>query len=250
LIVVEDEKVARQIGSQRLEKQRAQEVAVTAPASLEDLLARLQEQETKELNLILKADVQGSVEALRESLVGISAQEIKVKVIHAGVGAITESDVMLASASDATIVGFNVRPSPKTIHLAEQEKVDLRVYTVIYEVLDEIRKAMQGMLEPVEKEVIMGRAEVRQTFSIPRVGVIAGCYVTSGKIERANQVRLLRDGVVVYQGRIVSMKRYKDDIKEASEGYECGLALENFRDVKVGDEVEAFVIEKETPELT
>lgn len=250
LIVVEDEKVARQIGSQRLEKQRAQEVAVTAPSSLEDLLARMQEQETKELNLILKADVQGSVEALRESLIGISAQEIKVRVIHAGVGAITESDVMLASASNATIVGFNVRPSPKTIHLAEQEKVDLRVYTVIYEVLEEIRKAMQGMLEPVEKEVIMGRAEVRQTFSIPRVGAIAGCYVTSGKIERSNQVRLLRDGVVVYQGRIVSMKRYKDDIKEAPEGYECGLALENFRDVKVGDEIEAFVIEKETAELT
>jgi translation initiation factor IF-2 len=166
------------------------------------------------------------------------------------VGAITESDVMLASASNATIIGFNVRPSPKTIHLAEQEKVDLRVYSVIYEVLDEVRKAMQGMLEPVEKEVIMGRAEVRQTFSIPRVGVIAGCYVTSGKIERSNQVRLLRDGAVVYQGRIVSMKRYKDDIKEALEGYECGLALENFRDVKVGDEIEAFVIEKETPELT
>lgn len=249
-IVVDDEKIARQIGGHRLERQRAHEVAVSAPVSLEDLLARMHGQEVKELNLILKADVQGSVEALKESLLGIAAQEIKVKIIHAGVGAITESDVMLASASNAIIIGFNVRPSPKTIHLAEQEKVDLRVYSVIYEVLDDVRKAMQGLLAPVEKEVVMGRAEVRQTFSVPKVGVIAGCYVTSGKIERSNHVRLLRDGVVVYEGRIVSMKRYKDDIREAQEGYECGIHLENFRDIKIGDEIEAFIIEKLAAELT
>src|SRR5208283_4276989 len=186
-----------------------------SPVSLEDLMARMQEQEVKELNLILKADVQGSVEALKESLIGISAQEIKVKVIHTGVGGITESDVMLARASGAIVIGFNVRPSPKAAQLAEQEKIDVRLYTVIYEVIDDVRKAMEGMLAPIEREVALGRAEVRQVFHVPKVGTIAGCYVISGKIERSNQVRLIRDDVVIYQGKIVSMRRFKDDIKEA-----------------------------------
>jgi translation initiation factor IF-2 len=247
-VVVDDEKIARQISEHRAQKQRQQDLSV-APVSLEDLLARMKEQETKELNIVLKADVQGSVEAVREALVGSSAQEIKVKVIHSGVGGITESDVMLASASQAIIIGFNVRPTPKASQLAEQEKVDLRMYTVIYEATDDIRKAMEGMLAPVEKEVVVGRVEVRQTFHIAKIGLIAGCYVTSGKIERSNQVRLIRDEVVMYQGRISSMKRFKDDIKEAVEGYECGLSLENYRDVKVGDIIEAFTIEKETAKL-
>lgn len=248
-VVVDEEKIARQIGEHRQQKIREKEAAV-GPASLEDLLARMQEQPIKDLNIIIKADVQGSVEALKEALLGIPAQEIKVKIIHGGVGAVTESDVMLASASQAIVIGFNVRPTPKASQTAEQEKVDIRLYTIIYEAIEEVRKAMEGMLAPIEKETVVGRAEVRQTFSIARIGVVAGCHVVSGKIERSNQVRLLRDNVVIYQGRIVSMKRYKDDIKEAQEGYECGLMLENYRDVKVGDVIEAFTIEQESAKLT
>jgi len=210
----------------------------------------MKEQESLEFNVIIKGDVQGSVEALKEALLGISAQEVKVKVIHSGVGGITESDVMLASASDAHIIGFNVRPSPKTVQVAEQEDVDLRLYTVIYEAIEDVRKSMAGLLAPIEKEVVVGRAEVRKTFSVARIGMIAGCYVTSGKIERSNQVRLLRDEVVVHKGKIVSMKRFKDDVKEALEGYECGIVLENYRDVKIGDIIEAFIIEQEKAELT
>ncbi|MGC8907359.1 MAG: translation initiation factor IF-2 [Desulfomonilaceae bacterium] len=248
-IVVEEEKIARQLGEYRLEKQRQHEAAPAGPVSLDDLLARMQEQESKELNLIIKADVQGSVEAVREALLAITSDEIKVKVIHSGVGAITESDIMLASASKAIIIGFNVRPTPKTSQLAEQEKIDIRLYSVIYEAIEDVKKAMEGMLTPVEKETVLGRAEVRQTFHIPKVGVVAGCYVTWGKLERSNQVRLLRDDVVVYRGRMASMKRFKEDVKEAQEGYECGIVLENFRDVKVGDVIEAFVVEKESAKL-
>jgi translation initiation factor IF-2 len=250
-VVVEDEKIARQIVEHRTEKQKMIDLASGAvPVSLEDILARMQDQQIKELNVILKGDVQGSVEALKEALLGISAEEIKVKVIHGGVGAITESDVMLASASRAIVIGFNVRPSPKATQLAEQEKIDIRLYTIIYEAIADVRKAMEGMLAPIEKEKVMGRAEVRQTFSVPKIGVIAGCHVVSGKIERSNQVRLLRDDVVVYTGRISSMKRFKDDIKEAVEGYECGLGLDNYRDIKVGDIIEAFTIEHEAVKLS
>ena len=248
-IVVEEEKIARQLGEYRLEKQRQHEAAPAGPVSLDDLLARMQEQESKELNLIIKADVQGSVEAVREAMLAITSDEIKVKVIHSGVGAITESDIMLASASKAIIIGFNVRPTPKTAQLAEQEKIDIRLYSVIYEAIEDVKKAMEGMLTPIEKETILGRAEVRQTFHIPKIGVVAGCYVTWGKLERSNQVRLLRDDVVVYKGRMASMKRFKEDVKEAQEGYECGIVLENFRDVKVGDVIEAFVVEKESAKL-
>jgi translation initiation factor IF-2 len=251
LIVADDEKIARQIAGHRLEKkQREYETTVAGPVSLEDLLARMQEQEVKELAVIIKGDVQGSVEALKEALLGIPAQEIKVKVIHGGVGAITESDVMLASASGAIAIGFNVRPTPKATQLGEQENIDIRLYTVIYDAIEDVRKAMEGMLAPVEKETVVGRAEVRQIFHISRIGNIAGCLVVSGKIERSNQVRLLRDDVVIYQGRIISMKRFKDDIKEALEGYECGIVLENYKDVKIGDVVEAFTIEKEVAKLT
>ena len=249
-LVVEEEKIARQIGVQRLHKQRENEAAVIGPASLEDLLARMKEQETKDLNLIIKADVQGSSEALREALLGIVSQEIKLKVIHGGVGGITESDIMLASASKAIVIGFNVRPNPKTIQLAEQEKIDIRLYTVIYEAIQDVRKAMEGLLAPIEKETVLGRAEVRQAFHVAKIGVIAGCYVTSGKLERSNQVRLLRDNAVVHQGRIGSMKRFKDDVKEAVEGYECGIILDNYKDIKVGDIIEAFSIERESAKLS
>ncbi len=249
-IVVDEGRIAKQIGAHRLQKQREHDAAEAAPASIDELLARMAEQELLEYNVIIKADVQGSAEALKEALLGIPAQQVKVKVIHSGVGGITESDVMLASASDAHIIGFNVRPTLKTVQTAEQEGVDLRLYTVIYEAIEDVRKAMTGLLAPIEKETVVGRAEVRQTFSVARVGVIAGCYVTSGKIERSNHVRLLRDDAVVYTGKILSMKRFKDDVKEAQEGYECGIIVENYRDVKVGDVIEAFIIEHEKAELT
>ncbi|MGC8603990.1 MAG: translation initiation factor IF-2, partial [Desulfomonilaceae bacterium] len=250
LMVVEEEKLARQIGTQRLIKHREDEAASTSPASLEELIARMQTEIVKELNLIVKGDVQGSVEAVKEALSGISSEEIKLKVIHGGVGAINESDIMLASASKAIIIGFNVRPTPKTAQLIEQEKVDVRLYTVIYDAIEDVRRAIEGMLTPIEKETIVGRAEVRQTFQVGKIGVIAGCHVVSGKIERSNQIRLLRDNVVVHQGKISSMKRFKDDIKEALEGYECGISIENYRDLKVGDFIEAFVVERESAKLS
>jgi translation initiation factor IF-2 len=251
LDVVDEDKRARQIGLQRQEKIKAKEVIFNTPASIEDLMARLQQQQdTKDLNLIIKADVQGSAEAVKESLAGLSTQEVKVKVIHCGVGGISDSDVMLASASNAMIIGFNVRTTPKTSQLAEQEKVDIRMYTIIYEAIEDVRKAMEGMLAPIEKETVVGRVEVRQTFLIRKVGTIAGCYVLSGKIERSSQVRLLRDSAVVFQGRISSLKRLKDDVKEALEGYECGILLENYNDIKVGDIIEAFSVEKESAKLS
>ncbi|MBI5571031.1 MAG: translation initiation factor IF-2 [Desulfomonile tiedjei] len=248
-IVVEEDKIARQVSEQRQHKIREQEVAAIAATSVEDVLARMQAHDSQELNIILKGDVQGSVEAVKEAIMGIPSREIKANVIHSGVGAITDSDVMLASASHAVVIGFNVRTSPKTLQLAEQEHVDVRLYTIIYDVLEDVRKAMEGLLAPIEKETVVGRCEVIQTFSVAKVGLIAGCHVRSGKIERSNQVRLIRDDRVIHQGRIASMKRYKEDIKEALEGYECGISLENYRDIKLGDIIEAFVIEKESAKL-
>lgn len=251
LVTVDQEKVAKQIGTHRQQKEKEKEAATPgAPATLDELLARMQEQEgAKDINLILKADVQGSVEAVQEALLGLSAEAIKVKVIHSGVGTVTESDVMLASASDAMIIGFNVRPHPKTLQLAEEKNVDIRFYTVIYEAIEDVRKAMEGMLAPVEKENIVGHAEVRQIFSISRIGTVAGSYVTSGKIHRSDFVRLIRDGVPVFDGKINSIKRFKEDAKEVSEGYECGITLVNFQDIKVGDVIEAYTIEQEAAKL-
>ncbi len=248
-LVVDEERLARQIGEHRQQKIREDSAASSSPASLEDLMARMSRLEQPELNIIIKADVQGSVEALKEALLAIPSTEVIQKVIHSGVGAVNESDVMLASASRAIIIGFNVRPTVKTAQLVEQEKIDLRLYTVIYEAIEEVRKAMEGLLAPIEKESVTGRAEVRQTFSVPKIGLIAGCYITSGKIERSNQIRLLRDNIVMHTGKIGSMRRFKDDVKEAVEGYECGIGIENFRDVKVGDVIEAFVISKESAKL-
>lgn len=249
-IVVDEEKVARQIGLQRQQKQRQKEAAPAGPVSLEDLLARMKAEEGKELNIIIKADVQGSVEALQEAIQHLSTEEVKVKIIHSGVGTVTESDVMLAGASDALIIGFNVRPSPKTTQLAEEKKVDIRLYSVIYEALEDIQKATVSMLAPVQKETVVGRANVIQTFQISKVGTIAGCRVSWGKIQRSNSVRLIRDNVPIYEGKIISMKRFKDDIREAAEGYECGIVLENYRDVKIGDVIEAFTIELEPAKLS
>ncbi|MEW6350014.1 MAG: translation initiation factor IF-2 [Thermodesulfobacteriota bacterium] len=249
-LVIEDDKIARQVSLRRVEDQKKTHVTPVGPTALEDLLARMQQAETKELNLIIKGDVQGSVEALKEALIGIGAAEVKLKVIHGAVGAITESDVSLANASGAMIIGFNVRPSPKATQKAEEERIEIRLYTVIYEAIEEVRKAMEGMLAPIEKEVIAGRADVRQIFTISKIGTVAGCHVTSGKIERSNSVRLLRDNVVVHTGKISSMKRFKDDVKEAPAGFECGITLEGYNDIKVGDVIEGFTIETESAKLT
>ncbi len=248
-VVLESEKLAREIAMRRLEKEREKEKVKTPKLSLEELYSRIQEGEIKELPVIVKADVQGSVDALRDSLERIGTEEVKVNVIHAGVGGITESDVNLASASDAIIIGFRVRPDGNARKLAERERVEIKVYEVIYDLLDDVKKAMAGLLEPEYKEIVQGRAEVRETFNIPKVGTVAGCYVLEGKISRNSNARVLRDNVIVYTGKIASLRRFKEDVKEVAQGYECGIGLENFNDVKPGDVIEAFVLEEITPEL-
>jgi len=242
--VVTDTAKAKQIVMYREAKAREQSLARTARASLEQLHAQLKEGETKELLLVVKADVRGTAEVLTETLQKLSNEKVQIRVIHTGVGAITENDVLLASASNAVIIGFNVRPDRNAAAVAEQEKVDIRLHTVIYELTDEIKRAMAGMLEPVVKEVYRGRAEVRQTFRISKVGTVAGCVVVDGYLSRASEVRVLRDNVVVYTGKIASLKRFKDDAHEVKAGLECGVAVENFNDIKPGDVLEAFVREQ------
>jgi translation initiation factor IF-2 len=241
--VLKDERTARQIALHRSEKER--ERVVTRPRmSLEDLHRKIDAGEVKDLNIVIKSDVQGSMEALQFSLGRLATDKVKVKVIHSGVGGISESDVMLASASSAVIIGFNVRPEAKGADLAEREGVDIRLYSIIYDVVDDVRKAMEGLLEPTLKEVVQGRAEVRNTFHISKIGTIAGCGVIAGKITRNSNVRLLRDNVVVFDGKLSSLKRFKDDVREVLEGYECGLGIENYNDIQVGDHIEAYTIEK------
>ncbi len=241
--VLKDERTARQIALHRQEKDREKTVA-RPRFSLEDLHRHIEEGDLKELNIVIKADVQGSMEALQFSLAKLSGEKVKVNVIHAGVGGISESDVMLASASTAVILGFNVRPETKAADLAERERVDVRLYSVIYDAVDDIRKAMEGMLEPTFREVSQGRAEVRNTFHISKVGTIAGCHVISGKFTRNASIRLLRDSVVVHEGKLSSLKRFKDDVREVLEGYECGIGIESFNDIRIGDQIEAYVLEK------
>jgi translation initiation factor IF-2 len=244
LQVIEDTLKARQIALHRQAKQREAALAKSARLTLEQLHEQLAAGDVKELPLIIKADVQGSVEVLADTLNKLSTDKVKVKVIHAGVGAITETDVLLASASNAVVIGFNVRPERKATELAQLEQVDIRLHTIIYNVTDEIKKAMTGLLAVVFKETTLGRAEVRETFRISNVGTVAGCYLQDGKITREALIRLLRDSVVVYQGRIRSLRRFKDDVNEVRSGMECGVALENFNDVKIGDVIEAFVKER------
>jgi len=248
-VVLEDERKARQVAAHRQLKVREKELAVVTKISLDKLYERIKEGKAKELNIVLRADVQGSIEALQESLAKQSTAEVKVNVIHAATGSISETDVMLASASDAIIIGFGVRANAKVSALAEQEHVDVRYYDVIYQLIAEIRDAMTGLLEPIFKEKVMGRAEVRETFSVPKVGTVAGCYVTDGKIERTAKARLLRDGVVIYDGKLGSLRRFKDDVKEVTTGYECGIGIENYNDVKVGDVIEAYQMEQIKAEL-
>lgn len=243
LIVVEDEKTARMFAQQYREKEK-EKVLEKSKVSLENIFQTMNEGEQKELNIILKADVQGTLEALKNSLEKLSNSEVKVNVIHAAVGAITETDVMLASASNSIIIGFNVRPDPKARSTAEKEKVEIRIYRVIYEAIDDIKAALSGLLEPEIKENIIGRAEVRATFRVPKAGTVAGCYVLEGKISNRCYIRVVRDGVVIYEGHISSLKRFKDDVREVAEGFECGIGIEHFNDLKEGDILEAYIKEE------
>jgi len=239
-VVMEDEREAKDIASKRTQLQREQSVRTQRHITLDEIGRRIALGDFKELNIILKGDVDGSVEALTDSFQKLSTEEIQVNILHKGVGAITESDVLLASASDAIIIGFNVRPAGNARQVADQEEIDIRTYSIIYDAINDLKDAMEGMLSPVMKEEITGTAEIRETFKISKVGTIAGCMVTTGKIYRNSGIRLIRDGVVVFTGELDSLKRFKDDVKEVSKGYDCGLQVKNYNDIKEGDIVEAY----------
>jgi translation initiation factor IF-2 len=249
-IAMEDEKKARQVALARLHKQRPVESARKRKLTLDDLYSKIKEGDIKDLNIIIKGDVQGSVEALKDALLQITHPEVQVKVIHSAAGGINESNVMLAAASNAIIIGFNVRPETKALQTAEEEGVDIELYNVIYEAIEDVKKALEGLLEPTLKEKVLGRAEVRQTFVASRLGTIAGCMVVDGMVSRnCDGVRLIRDNIVVYEGRLASLKRFKEDAKEVQAGYECGIMIENYNDLKVGDIIENFVVEKVAAKL-
>jgi translation initiation factor IF-2 len=248
-VVVADRDKARGVSEYREQKAREAALAKNSRVSLENLAEEIKKSGVKDLNIILKADVQGSVEVLSDLLLKQSTDKVKVKILRSGVGAINEGDVLLASASNAIIIGFNVRPERKAQELAEQDKVDLRLHSHIYELQDEVKKAIYGMLEPVYREVHQGRAEVRNTFRIPKIGMVAGCYVQDGSIKRDSEVRLLRDNVVVFKGKVASLRRFKEDVGEVRNGMECGIAIQNYGDVKVGDVIEAFATERVAAEM-
>jgi translation initiation factor IF-2 len=248
-MALEDERDARQVSMHRLQKQRSKELAKTSRMSLEGLFEQMQHGEVKDLNLILKADVQGSIEALKDALTKLSNEEVNVNIVHSATGTITESDISLAAVSNAIIIGFNVRPYAKVQDLAQEEHIDIRSHNVIYSVIKEMQDAILGMMSSTFEERTLGWAEVRQVFHVPKVGTIAGCYVTDGKIERGRMGRLVRDGVISYNGKILSLRRYKDDAKEVPSGYECGIHLENYNDIKVGDTIECYYVEEIRPEL-
>jgi len=243
-VAMKDEKQAKEIATLRQIKQREVELAKHSKLSLEDLYKRIQSGEVKDLNVIVKGDVQGSIEAVAESLRKLSTEAVRLNVLHSAVGAITETDVNLAAASNAIIIGFSVRPEVKAQNLAEKEGVDIRLYNIIYDAVEDVKKAMEGLLEPTLREKYLGRAEIREVFSVPKIGNVAGCYVLDGKIVRNAQVRLLRDNVVVYTGKLSSLRRFKDDVKEVANNYECGMGLENYNDIKINDIIEAFEMEK------
>jgi translation initiation factor IF-2 len=248
LLVAEREK-ARQIAEYREQRAREATLARSSKLSLEGLAEQLKTAGMKELPIILKADVQGSAEVLADTLTKLSTEKVKIKILHSGVGAINENDVLLASASNAVIIGFNVRPERKAQELADMEKIDIRLHSIIYELQDQIKKAMAGLLEPIIKETYLGRAEVRETFRVPKAGTVAGCYVLDGVIKRDSEIRLVRDSVQVYKGKIGSLKRFKDDASEVRNGMECGINIANFNDVKKGDVIEAFVTERIAAEI-
>ncbi|MDT8346378.1 MAG: translation initiation factor IF-2, partial [Flavobacteriaceae bacterium] len=238
--VFSDEKEAKDIASRRAQLQREQAMRTQKHITLDEIGRRIALGTFKELNIILKADVDGSVEALTDSFQKLSTEEIQINIIHRAVGAITESDVLLASASDAIIIGFNVRPAGNARQLAEKEEIDIRTYSIIYDAINDLKDAMEGMLSPVMKEEVTGTVEIRETFKISKVGTIAGCMVTSGKIFRNSKVRIIREGVVIYTGEIAALKRFKDDAKEVAKGYECGIQIKNFNNIEIGDIIEAY----------
>ena len=239
--VFEDERDARKLAEERAMRARLKEQQTKSHMSLDDLFNRIEEG-TTELNLVVKADVQGSIEALRDAFEKMDQSEVKIQIIHSAVGGVTETDVTLAAASDAIIIGFNVRPEPAAKAFADEEKVDIRLYRVIYNAIEDIQAAMKGMLDPIYEEKVLGHAEVRQIFKASGVGTIAGSYVKDGKFVRNCQVRIVRDGIVVYEGDLESLRRFKDDVKEVAAGYECGLVFKKFNDVKEGDWIEAFTM--------
>jgi len=249
MIAVKDEKDAKQVSQHRFQKQRSKDLAKNSRLSLEKLFEKMQEGEVQDLNLIIKTDVDGSMEAIRDSLLKLSNVEVKINIVHAATGTITESDIFLASGSDAIIIGFNVRANAKVQEMATEEHVDIRYHNIIYNVIQEIKDAIVGMMKSTFEERILGRAEVRQTFHVPKVGTIAGSYITDGKFERGQLTRLLRDGIVIYEGKNLSLRRFKDDIKEVQSGYECGISLENYNDIKVGDVLECYYLEEIRPEV-
>ncbi len=243
-VVVENEKLARDVAEQRKQELQENKFNQVVKVSLDNLFSQIDEGNMKELAVVIKADVQGSVEAVRQSLEKLSNEEVRVRAIHGGVGAINETDVMLANASNAIIIGFNVRPDAGALSAATQHEVDIRLYRVIYQAIEEMEAAMKGMLDPEFKENVLGYVEVRQTFKVPNVGTIAGCYVTQGKIQRNAEIRLVRDGIIIHEGKISSLKRFKDDAKEVGENFECGIGIENFNDIKEGDTMECFIMEE------
>jgi translation initiation factor IF-2 len=238
----ESEREAREISLRRQQLKREQDFRLIRSVTLDDLSRKIQDGQVKELKVIVKGDVDGSVGALADSLMKITHAEVRVNVIHRAVGAISESDVLLAAASNAIIIGFHVRPNLNARVLSEQENVDIRLYNIIYDAIEDVRKALEGLLAPEKNEEVTATLEVRETFKVPKIGMIAGCYVQNGKITRGNRVRLVRDGIVVFEGTISSLRRFKDDVREVETGFECGLSLENFNDLKVGDSIEAFKI--------
>jgi translation initiation factor IF-2 len=249
LVALADEKDARQVSLHRIQKQRSKDLTKTTRLSLDKLFEQMKDGLIKDLNIIIKADVHGSIEALGDSLVKLSNEEVNINVIHAATGAITESDVSLATVSDAIIIGFNVRPSAKVQAMATEEHVDMRFYNIIYNVIKDVKDAIVGMMKSTFQERILGRAEVRDLFHVPKVGTIAGCGVTDGKIQRGKMIRLLRDGIVTFEGKIGSLRRYKDDVKEVLSGYECGIGIENYNDIKLGDIIECYYMEEFKPEV-
>jgi translation initiation factor IF-2 len=249
MIALDDERSARQVSMHRIQRQRSKELAQTNRVSLENLYERMQQGEVKDLNLIIKADVHGSIEALTEALTKLSNEEVKVNVVHSATGTVTESDIPLAAVSNAIIFGFNVRPTSKVQAIAAEENVDMRFYSVIYDVIKDVKGAMVGLMESTYKEHILGSADVREIFQIPKVGTIAGCHVTDGKIDRGQNIRVVRDGVVLYEGKNSSLRRFKDDVKEVQAGYECGIGIERFNDIKIGDVLECFYLEEIRPTI-
>ncbi|HOR13841.1 MAG TPA: translation initiation factor IF-2, partial [Clostridia bacterium] len=244
LNVAEVDKLSRQVAEERRDRIKAEQLKNLSKVSLDELFSQIAEGEIKDLNIIVRADVQGSVEAVKQALEELSNEEVRVRCIHGGVGAITGSDIMFASASNAIVIGFNVRMDAVARVSAEREKVDVRMYRIIYNAIEDVQKAMKGLFKPVFKEVELGRALVRETFKVTGVGTIAGSYIQEGKISRNAQVRVVRDGIVIHEGKIASLKRFKDDAKEVAQGYECGIGIENFNDLLEGDTIEAFVMEE------